>query len=500
MSSIPTGSIGRSIAAGAAWMISLRVADRMIGLVSLAILARLLLPEDFGLVALALSLIALVDMFGDFGVELQLIQNQRAERHHYDSAWTLNIIVAVIAAVILFLLAAPAAQFFAEPRAAAIIRWLALAGVISALANIGVVNFRKHLQFDREFRYLLNVRVTGTLSTLLLAYLWHDYWALVAGTLAQAAVRVALSYALNDYRPRFSLAALSEIFHFSKWVLAQNVTHGLNDRAPQLVIGKLANASALAHFSVAYEISNLATSELAAPIRRALFPGFAKMAADLAILREGFVKTFAVMTTIALPIPLGIALTAPLIVPVFLGERWLAAIPLIQVLALYGAVRTLSTSSHVVYLALGRPRITAQLSTLRLAVLAPLLIWGTMRSGALGAAWALVAASLLVWLVDFAILFRVLRFGRGDLVRAVWRTLVAAFAMVVGVLLLQVSFPAPGTLTNFLSQLLANAAIGAAIYCTALFALWRLSDRPNGAESMILAALRDTFARRRQRA
>ena len=94
-------SLGRSMAAGAGWMILMRLADRGIGLVSLAILARLLLPEDFGLVALAVSIIALVDMFGQFGADVALIQNQHAERRHYDSAWTLNLATAMTMSLVI---------------------------------------------------------------------------------------------------------------------------------------------------------------------------------------------------------------------------------------------------------------------------------------------------------------------------------------------------------------------------------------------------------------
>src|SRR5688572_18978074 len=121
----PSSNLGRSMVVGAGWMVLLRIADRAVGLVSLAVLARLLLPEDFGLIAAAMSFIAVIEMLGEFGVELALIKNQQADRSHYDSAWTLNLITALLLAAVLFALASPAAAFFAEPRVEAIVRWLA---------------------------------------------------------------------------------------------------------------------------------------------------------------------------------------------------------------------------------------------------------------------------------------------------------------------------------------------------------------------------------------
>lgn len=482
------------MAAGAGWMVSLRLADRGIGVVSLAILARLLLPEDFGLIALAVSFIALVEMFGQFGVEVALIQNQQAERRHYDSAWTINLITALVVSGLLALLAARAASFFAEPRVEPIIYWLALANMIRAFENIGVVDFRKRLEFHKEFGYLFSARVMSTLVTLFFAFYWREYWALVAGSLTQAVIRMGLSYFVHPYRPRISCTGLRDIFHFSKWMLVQNVMHGLNERASALVIGRMSSAEALAHYSVAYEISNLATTELAAPIRRAILPGFAKMASDIATLREGFIRTVAVIVLIGLPVPIGIALTAPWIVAVLLGSNWLAAVPLIQVLALHGVLRTLGTSSNVVYLAVGKPRITAILSAVRLLVLVPLLVYGTSEAGAMGAAWAMVITGALLWSVDVAILFRVLKFDAGALFGAIWRPIVAVLVMSVVVYCFQSSLPKPASLPASALYLAAIVGLGAATYMSASVILWLACRSPQGAESMIYGMLRRTRA------
>src|SRR5512142_2255417 len=193
MTSHAPGSIGRGVAMGAGWMILLRLADRGIGLASLAILARLLLPEDFGVVTLTVSFIALVGMFGQFGVDVALIQSPHPERKHYDAAWTINLCTAIVVSVLTVLLAGRAAAFFAEPRVQPIAWWLALANVIGALKNIGVVDFRKRLEFHKEFQYMFATRVMSAVTTALFALYWREDWALVAGALAQAVIGVGLS-------------------------------------------------------------------------------------------------------------------------------------------------------------------------------------------------------------------------------------------------------------------------------------------------------------------
>ncbi|TMQ29638.1 MAG: lipopolysaccharide biosynthesis protein, partial [Nitrospirae bacterium] len=142
------------MARGAGWMVMLRMADRVLGVISLGILARMLLPEHFGLVALAGSLGGLLEILSELSVELALIRGSQSDRRLYDSAWTIKIVRGLVVSVILLLLAPTVARFFAEPRIEVVVYYLALASFILSFENIGVVEFRKHLAFEKEFTYL----------------------------------------------------------------------------------------------------------------------------------------------------------------------------------------------------------------------------------------------------------------------------------------------------------------------------------------------------------
>lgn len=471
-------------------MVAARFADRAIGLVSLTILARLLVPQDFGVVAMAVSIMAMVSAFAQLGVEVALIQDQRAEKRHYDSAWTINVLIGCLLSLVLIGVASPAAAFFADPRVESTIRWLAVANVIRSFENIGIVDFRKNLEFHREFNFLFSVRCVSTMLTLVFAYLWRDYTALIAGSFVQAGVRVFLSYVMSTYRPSFSLAGFGSIFHFSKWMMLQGAIEVLGGQASSVVIGRMADAAAVAYYSISSEIANLATTELAMPVRRALLPGFAKIGDDKASLRRAFVNSFAIIVLVGLPVPLGVALIAPMIVAVFLGPKWMAAVALIQVLSVSGVLRTFGTSSHLIYLAIGKPRITAVLAAVRVALLVPALILGASQEGALGAAWAVVVVAALLWVVDFAILLRILRFDPSELFAAAWRPIVAAMLMYGVVQAFQSSLPGAHSLVSTVWQLAANVALGATVYVSAVFVLWRICQRPKGSESAILGLLR----------
>src|SRR6266545_8415346 len=301
-------SIGRQMAKGAGWMVMLRMADRAVGVLSLGILARLLLPEHFGMVALAGSLGGFLEILSEFSVELALIRQPGNDRRLYDSAWTVKILRGLALSVILVLLAPAVARFFEEPRIEVVIYYLAAASVILSFENIGVVELRKHLAFEREFHYLFVSRCISSVTTVILAFLWRHYWVLIAGILTHKTAQVALSYVLHEYRPRLSFDGIRELFQFSKWMVVQNVLHGCNQRMPGWVIGRLAGVGAVAYYEVAAEIATLSTSELRAPIRRALYPGFAKMAADRTALHNSFFDAYALMAIIGLPLPVGLAL------------------------------------------------------------------------------------------------------------------------------------------------------------------------------------------------
>ena len=218
-------------------MVALRSADRLLGFVSMLILARLLVPADFGLVALGMALVGGLAVFSEFSFDLALIQNQSASREHYDTAWTFGLIRGFLLAGLLFGLAHPAAMFFDDERLIDLIRAMAIFPLLSGFANIGVVDFRKQLVFRKEFAYRFTARLAGVVTTVIFAVLWQDYWALVAGQFANRGLRLVLSYAMHPFRPRLSLAKWRDLFHFSKWMFLNGIIMFATKRAGTFVTG-----------------------------------------------------------------------------------------------------------------------------------------------------------------------------------------------------------------------------------------------------------------------
>ncbi len=198
------------MAKGAAWMVSMRIAIHSVGLVSMVILARLLVPEDFGLVALATMLVAALSTLSAFNFDVFLIQNQNAGRRHYDTAWTLSIVSNAVIAGGIILFATAASAFLEEPRLETIFYWFALATLVEGFANIGVVNFRKDLQFHKDSAYMLSPKLGTFAVTVRLAFLWRDYRAPVAGIMAPFGfTRQRREACRNDVAPPISPAGVA---------------------------------------------------------------------------------------------------------------------------------------------------------------------------------------------------------------------------------------------------------------------------------------------------
>ena len=176
------------MAAGAAWVIIFRLTDRGIGLVSTLILARLLVPADFGLVAMSMSILALVEILSTFSFDIALIQNAKSERRHYDTAWTLNVLLGLANATALLALAIPVSIFYSEPRVIAVMCIIALNCSIQGFGNIGVVAFQKDLDLQKEFRLGVTKKLVAFCVTVTVAYLLRSYWALLAGMIASSTI------------------------------------------------------------------------------------------------------------------------------------------------------------------------------------------------------------------------------------------------------------------------------------------------------------------------
>jgi lipopolysaccharide exporter len=484
----------QAIAKGAVWMVLFKLADRALGLISVVILARLLVPADFGLVAMAMTIIAFIDIATTLSFDIALIQKPDPTRAHYDTAWTLNIALGVGCALVIAALAYPAALFYNEPRLTAVMLALAAGWLLQGFENIGVVNFRREMNFAREFRFMASKRIVGFVVTLTLALTLQSYWALIAGTVVSRFAGVLLSYVMQPFRPRFSLAESKELFSFSSWLLMNNILGATLANIPLFFIGRVNGPQQLGLYTVGHEIAFLPSTELIAPINRAVLPGYSRMATNLETLREGFVEVIAVILMIALPASFGLAAIAEPLVKVVLGDKWLGTIPIIQILAFGGAIAAMHSNNYAAYIALGQQRVLVLMMTAHLLVVVPLMFFLGGKFGILGVAYAELIASMGSLAMGYPVLFKTLKISISSYIRKIWRPLLAAGVMglTVSSLVREATEGAVALAPGWQLAMLIPA--GAAIYIATLAVLWLAAGRPIGAETVALARLEDAVS------
>lgn len=475
------------IARGAAWMVLFKIVDRAVGLVSTVVLARLLVPADFGLVAMAMSVIALLELATAFGFDVALIQRPSPTRDDFDTAWTLNLAIAIGVGALTAALAVPTADFYKEPRLVEVMLVLGAGWVFSGFENIGIVEFRRRMDFRSDFVFMASRRLITFVIGLAAALALRSYWALVIGMIVGRIAGVGLSYAMHAYRPKLSLRSSRALVSFSSGILAVNVLAAVFARVPHFFVGRLYGAQMLGAYTIGSELAYMPSNELIAPINRAVFPGYARLTHDATKLREAYLDVLAVIVLAVLPASVGLAVIADPLVRVLLGLQWLDAVPVIQVLALAGAIAAITSNNGSAFMALGRTRLLPLILAVRLAVMLAMLFLLAPHFGVVGVAYAEVAAFALSPLVGYPPLFRAMRISVRQYFAGFWRPAIASAVMGFGVAkTTELIGPGGGSLAT-LPQLLAGVAVGVALYLALVSALWLLSGRPRGAEAFALS-------------
>ncbi len=493
-------SLRQAMARGAVWTILFRLIDRTLGLISTLILAHLLMPTDFGLVAMAMSLSAMLQLLTYFSFDIALLRERETDPAHFDAVWTLNVIAGCVIAILMLALAVPAAHFYHAPRLTDVILALAAAPFIQGFENVGIITFRKEMRFDRDFRFMFSRRIIKFAVAVGIAVWLRTYWALVLGILAGPAAGVIISYRMHSYRPRFSLASLGDLLHFTKWLMLQNVLTFLKQHTSDFVVGRLAGPGSLGLFSVAAEIADLPGTELVQPINRAVMPAYMKLAHDLPALRREYLSVMSVVALLAIPAVAGVALCAPFIVILFLGPKWLPAAGVLEILAFYGITRVVQSNAYSAYLALGKPHYIVGISSVNVVALIGLLIALTMRYGLHGAAWAYLLASAITLPIDFYFIIRFMGVRVADYVSNLWRPICSATIMYFTVRSVTASVPSNLDLlspAHAAYSLVTYVVIGAFTYSIADVFLWLCVGRPvEGAETLLIGRVRALLALR----
>ena len=436
----PSESLSQRTIRGGIWVFAIRIASRLFGLVRTVILARLLAPKDFGLMGIALLAIATLDTLSQTGFNIALIQKKRNTEEYLDTAWTVQVIRGIVLCGILLAAAPLLAAFFDTPKAAAIIRVIAVAELIKSITNIGVVYFQKELEFNKMFVYQLSATVADLSVAISAALILRSVWALVFGLLARHFVSCIISYVIHPFRPRvkMDLRKSRELFDFGKWIFVSSILLFLITKGDDIFVGKLLGVTALGLYQMAYMLSNLPATEITHVISRVTFPAYSKLQDDLPKLREAYIKVLQLTAFISIPIAGGIFVLAPDFTQIFLGGKWMPIVPTMQALCIFGAIRSINATLGPIFEGVGKPEISTKLQFIQLILLAILIYPLSIRWGMLGVSLALIFSILIAGLVGYYIVIKTTKCSTRNFCKMIVLPLINTPIMVSSILLLKI--------------------------------------------------------------
>jgi len=415
--------------AGVGWMVAMRLSARALDFVALLVLARILTPLDFGLVALAMSLIYIVEALLELPLNQVLMQLNEITSAHLDTAFTLGLLRGLIVAAVLAAIALPFSYAYHDPRLFPLIAVLSLAPAARGLGSPGLAIYSQEGLFGRDFVIELSGKLTATVLSVTLAATTGSYWALAAGTICAPVMSAMTSYVIAPARVRLSLAGWRDFSGFIGWTTGAQVLVALNWQADRLIMGRTLPTATVGRYAMASDLSYLPDQMLLKPIARPVMAGLVRVRHDRERLRTAYSRVNRACLTMALPIAIVLATLASPLLRIVLGEKWAGAGPLLTVLALSTIGGMISAPLNSLALALGRPSVMLKRSFAEAGVKLPILVVGLPMFGIAGALTARAASSAMIAAVSILLAHRLIGFGLRRQLLDLWRPVAAVLPM-----------------------------------------------------------------------
>ena len=350
-------SLTPRVARGAAWIMGAGLIARALGAINTIVVARLLVPDDIGIVATATITMQLMQGISDIGVSQAVVRFRDAGRRDLDTLFTLSVMRGALIGLLLFAAAPLAAAFYGDPRMFWAFAGVALFPLMTGFINPRYYEFERELEFSKEFIVTIANRLAGVAASLMIAIFFRTYWAIICGLLASGCVQLVLSYALRPYRPHFGFHSFSKVFGFSGWLAGVGFLAALNNKLDVPLLTRFAGAGGAGVYFLGLHLSELAPGQVAAPVTRALYPGLSQMQSDPARMRAAFLKGVEALGVFAMPAAFGLAFVAEDFTAVVLGENWRAVGPVIALLAPVVGLQSLFFATQAYATALGLTRL-----------------------------------------------------------------------------------------------------------------------------------------------
>ncbi|PIN68168.1 MAG: hypothetical protein COV98_00115 [Candidatus Altarchaeum sp. CG12_big_fil_rev_8_21_14_0_65_33_22] len=430
------------------------------------ILARLLIPEDFGLVALAGIITATIIAFvQDLGFNAALIQRQKDIEEATNIVFYTTIAINLFLFSVIFLIAPFAADFFHEERVTDIIRISAIGLIIGAFSAGHVGLMIKNLEYGKVMKINIIVSAISSLFSVILAFLGFSYWSLVYGSLLVAPLGVILYWYFSSWRPKISYnkKVAREMFGFGGLITFGNLLGFFMKNTDKFFIGKFLNASSLGIYDMGHNWGLIGANQIATVLNNVLFPTFSTIQNEKEKIKDASLKALKYTNLVTIPIAFGTIVIAPELVTFILGEKWIESIPVLQIFAVYGLFWSILAPVWNVFYAMGKAKLVVKIVALwLLSILVTIYIF-LLQWNIIGVALSVTLSTIFACVITLISICKILNMKFSVIIETLKSSTIAAIIMFFSVMMTKMP------IESSIYTLFIFIFVGIVVYFTALY-------------------------------
>lgn len=421
------------VVSGVVWSFAEKFLTMLVQMVVSIIVARRLMPEDFGVMAILTFFTSVALTIVDSGFSQTLIRKREPSDSDYRSVFLFNVVVALLLYFVLWALAAPIARFYGHSVIRDVAPVLFLLLPINSLCVVQTVMFTREFRFKLLSNIVFFASLVSGVVAVAMAVAGCGIWALVAQRLLQMGIKAVAFWLIRRWRVRggFSLSALRDMAPFSLRLLATDLIASIYNNVAQLFVGKIYSTASLGYYSQAQKLKDLAVISTVQSVQGVTYPALSKLSADEEKFSAGYERIVRLLSFVLFPAMLGLVAISSDMFMLLLGERWMPTVPYFRILALSGMVYPLAMVGYNVLKIKSDGRVVVLLEVVKRVVMT-LVLCITIPTGIEAVAWGMTAMAFVEFLLNSGFALRLMSFGVVRLAKALLPSLLLSLVVYFG--------------------------------------------------------------------
>lgn len=444
---------------GIGWSATSQIARLLMQILISAILARLLAPSDFGLIAMVTVFSNLVAIFSGFGLTSAIVQEREISDEALSSTFWISVGLGALLTIALAASAPLIAAFYSEPRLTPLVVLISATFFIASFGNVQSALLQKSMNFKAlAVIGICALAISGPVA-IFLAFSGYGVWSLAWNIVLSTSITVILTWIYSRWVPHFllGLQRIKGLLGFGANLTAFSFVDYFARNLDNLLIGRFLGPAPLGFYNLAYTLLLFPLMNVSDVIGRVMFPALSIIQQDKQVVREAYVTANRYIGVVSFPLMVWVIVTAPQLVGVVYGPKWTSAIPLVQILAVTAAVQSISITIGWILLSQGRTDVLLKLGIFTTSIVGISFVVG-LRWGVLGVAIAYTIAACFVAYPNFAVTFRLIDLKVKDFFAKLWSIVLATLILGISTFLLRLSLERLGVTQNLIVLVIVTAA------------------------------------------